>query len=148
MVIRIEIVPLGEESLFVPAPVYGERVEQRGDQHGGGQVGAQPVPLEAAGRRDGGAVEARAALQRRIQGDSGGLRAGLGSLRFALLGQQVRTSLGSFLIPSQPNSASITLYFESADCEVHVHLRASTARSGKSKAQMTARWIKLLYWPP
>ena len=49
----------------MPAPVDGQRVEQRGDQHGGGQVGAQPVPLEAAGRRDGGAVEARAALQGR-----------------------------------------------------------------------------------
>ena len=65
----------------MPAPVDGQRVEQRGDQHGGGQVGAQPVPLEAAGRRDGGAVEARAALQRRMQGDSGGLTAKLSRLR-------------------------------------------------------------------
>ena len=80
MVIRIRIL-LGKEPLLVPAPVYGEGIEQRGDQHGGGQVGAQPVPLEAAGRRDGGAVEARAALQQsRMQGDSGGLTAGLGTL--------------------------------------------------------------------
>ena len=57
-----EIVPLCEESLFVPTPMNRERVEQRGDQHRGGQVGAEPVPLEAAGGRDGSAIKARATL--------------------------------------------------------------------------------------
>ena len=48
----------------MPTPMDRERVEQRGDQHGGGQVGAQPVPLEAAGGRDRGAVETRATLRK------------------------------------------------------------------------------------
>ena len=59
-----EIVPLCEEPLFVPTPMNRERVEQRGDQHRGGQVGAEPVPLEAAGGRDGSAIKARATLER------------------------------------------------------------------------------------
>ena len=55
--------PLGEEPLLVPAPVDGERVEQRGDQRGGEHVRAQARALEAAGGRDGGAVQAGAALK-------------------------------------------------------------------------------------
>ena len=48
----------------MPTPMNRERVEQRGDQHRGGQVGAEPVPLEAAGGRDGSAIKARATLER------------------------------------------------------------------------------------
>ena len=54
--------PFCEEPLFVPTPMNRERVEQRGDQYRGDQVGAEPVPLEAAGGRDGSAIQARATL--------------------------------------------------------------------------------------